>query len=77
MQYQLGTHGIGGRDESWFSLVVDDDTGELFHEHTWHNLSFSGAVNEGTRRLPLAQAQGKPYFREAEEKARELGLLKQ
>ena len=65
MRYQIGEHGIGGRDESWYYVEFDEGTGEAFWIHEWDNLNHRLQSNSGETRLPLSEASGKSFYSEA------------
>lgn len=65
MRYQVGSIGIGGRDESWFYAEYVPEKGQAFWVHEWNNLSYSLQTTEGERKVPLEEAKGERFYREA------------
>lgn len=64
MRIEVGSRGLNGRNESWYFVEIDED-GNAFYVHRWHNLPYSGPVDEGETRIPLDEAVGEPFYREA------------
>ena len=65
MRIDLGSKGVGGRNESWYYLEINEATGEKFLIHEWNNLPFSGPIDKGETKTPLSEAAGLPYYGEA------------
>lgn len=65
MRYKIGQHGIGGRDESWYYVEYDAETGEAYWVHEWDNLSYQLQTNSGEKKVELSQAAGKSFYQEA------------
>ena len=64
MRTELGSKGVGSRNEEWYSVEVDED-GNAFYIFEWNYLPFSGPIDKGERRIPLAEAVGEPYYEAA------------
>lgn len=64
---EIDKSGIGGRKEHWWDLTFDDETGEFFIEHSWHEFRIRGRNREGSESMPLSEAATKD--RERYEKA--------
>ena len=43
------------RDDDYYYLMFDEETGELFVEHRWHYLPYSGPANQGQVNMSLAE----------------------
>lgn len=65
MRHSIGQKGIGGNNESWYYLEQDELTGNFYYIHEWHNMNFRLKVDEGEKRTPLHEAEGKPFHKEA------------
>jgi len=64
MRIDLGSKGVGGRNEEWYAVEIDDD-GNAFYIFEWNYLPFSGPIDKGVKRLPLDQAAAEPYYQAA------------
>ena len=64
MRTELGSKGLGGRNEEWYSVEVDED-GNAFYIYEWNNLPFNGPIDKGEKRIPLKEAAGEPYYEAA------------
>jgi hypothetical protein len=59
--YELGSAGVGSRQESRFRLEIEDD-GKAFWVHQWRNASAGAApADTGELRVALDAAKGRPY----------------
>ncbi|POQ05504.1 hypothetical protein [Pseudomonas syringae] len=65
MRYQIGQHGIGGRDESWFYAEYEAETGKAYWVHEWQNMNHNLQVNEGERKIELQEAGSEQYYSNA------------
>jgi hypothetical protein len=65
MRYQIGETGKNGRNESWYFVEYEAETGTAFWVHKWNNLSHSLQMDEGEERLPLEEASKKHFYDEA------------
>ena len=65
MRYQIGQTGLNSRNESWFYVEYEPETGEAFWVHKWHNLSYSLQTDEGEERVSLEEASKKRFYDEA------------
>lgn len=71
MRHQIGQHGIGGRNESWYYVEYDEATDEVFYVHEWHNLDYQLKTNEGEKKTPILEAKDFQYYRHAANWVRE------
>lgn len=47
------THGSGGRDDHWYWLALDKETGEVVVEHKYSIFHFSRAERTGVDRISI------------------------
>jgi hypothetical protein len=57
--FEFDSRGIGGRNEDWWYLHFDEQTGEFFVEHNWSYLPVKGQGNNGTAKYSLAEFKEK------------------
>lgn len=62
---QIGQHGVGGNNESWYSLEYSDSKDEFYYVHEWNNMNYSLQIDSGERRIHLKQAVGERFYSEA------------
>ena len=65
MKEQIGQRGIGGNRESWYYLEKDEGSGDLFYIHEWDNMSHNLSSKSGSEKVPLSEAEGRPFYDEA------------
>ena len=46
-------YGSGGRDDHWYWLMLDEDTGDVFIEHQYSIFHQNRADDKGTERLSI------------------------
>jgi|RhiMetdeSRZDD1v2_1073273.scaffolds.fasta_scaffold913568_1 hypothetical protein len=56
---EFDSRGIGGRNEDWWYLHFDEQTGEFSVEHEWSYLPVKGEGNNGTAKYSLSEFKEK------------------
>lgn len=64
MRVELGTKGIGGRNESWWTLVRDDEHDDFFIVHTWSYMKGLEVI-PGEERTPILESKGHHLYEKA------------
>ncbi|UBM27255.1 hypothetical protein K8374_09995 [Pseudomonas sp. p1(2021b)] len=67
MRYQVGTHGVGGRNESWYYAEYDKATGKAYWVHEWSNMNSGLQVTDGEKKIPLEEAGSQSFYEKAVE----------
>jgi outer membrane protein assembly factor BamE (lipoprotein component of BamABCDE complex) len=67
MRVKVGEKGVGGNNESWYYVEKDEVNGVFFYIHEWNNMNHQLKINEGESKIPLEEAVGKPFYKEAKE----------
>lgn len=62
MRYKIGETGKNGRNESWYFVEYEPETGSAFWVHEWSNLSYSLQTDEGEKRVPLEEASKLSFY---------------
>ncbi|MFL8988634.1 hypothetical protein Q8X48_12925 [Pseudomonas sp. QLc11A] len=70
MYFELGTKGLNGRNESWWSLSYVEAEDQFYWRHRWSNMS-GLTVHDGEKRLPILEAKGESYYSDAVKVIRE------
>lgn len=67
MRYQVGTSGVGGRNESWYYAEYDQEKGQAFWIHEWSNMNSRLQTSSGEKMIPLTEAKGQRFYDKAVE----------
>jgi len=65
MRYKIGEHGVGGRNESWYFVEYEPETGKAFWVREWDNVDYKLNHSAGENKTPLEEASGKSFYVEA------------
>lgn len=65
MRYEIGRHGVGGRNESWWYAEYDKATGQAYWVHEWSNMNSKLQVSNGEEKIALEEAGGQTYYAKA------------
>ncbi|MNJ67758.1 hypothetical protein D3C77_639560 [compost metagenome] len=65
MRYEIGRHGVGGRNESWYYAEYDEAAGKAYWVHEWSNMNSSLQVTDGEKKIPLEEAKSQSFYDKA------------